>query len=79
MDQDGRFRLILAHEWASPEATLKSFELIALQVPPRFAARNERRERSYYWMGEHVEAFTRARENAMELAIKKYEQARAKQ
>jgi limonene 1,2-monooxygenase len=68
--------LILAHEWASPEATMKSFELIARQVAPRFAARNDRRERSYYWMGDHVEAFTRARESAMELAIKKHEQAR---
>jgi limonene 1,2-monooxygenase len=69
--------LILAHEWASPEATLKSFELIARQVAPRFAARNDRRTRSYHWMGEHVEAFTKARESAMELAIKKHEDGKA--
>ncbi|MEO7551917.1 MAG: LLM class flavin-dependent oxidoreductase [Croceibacterium sp.] len=68
--------LILAQEWASPEATMKSFELIARQVAPRFAARNERRERSYHWMGEHVDAFTLARESAVELAIKKHEQAK---
>jgi hypothetical protein len=55
---------------------MKSFELIARQVAPRFAARNQRRERTYHWMGENVEAFTQARENAMELAIKKHEQAK---
>jgi len=65
--------LILAHEWASPEATLKSFDLIARQVMPRFAASNDRRSKSYYWMGEHVEAFTKAREEAMVLAIEKHE------
>ena len=54
-------------------ATLKSFDLIARQVMPRFAAGNDRRTKSYHWMGEHVEAFTKAREEAMVLAIQKHE------
>jgi limonene 1,2-monooxygenase len=38
VDQSGGFgaMLLLAHEWANPEATRRSFELIAQHVMPRF-------------------------------------------
>ena len=38
MDQSGGFgaMLLLAHEWANPEATRRSYELIAQHVMPQF-------------------------------------------
>jgi limonene 1,2-monooxygenase len=38
VDQSGGFgaMLLLAHEWANPEATRRSYELIAQHVMPRF-------------------------------------------
>ncbi len=43
--------LILAQNWATPENTKKSFDLIARHVMPKFAERNRRRIESYTWMG----------------------------
>jgi limonene 1,2-monooxygenase len=38
VDQSGGFgaMLLMAHEWANPEATRRSYELIAQHVMPRF-------------------------------------------
>ena len=64
--------LILAQNWANPEATLRSFDLIARQVMPRFAGRNERRTRSYHWLGDNRERFSGAMANASQQAIDKH-------
>jgi limonene 1,2-monooxygenase len=43
MDQSGGFgaMLLMAHEWANPEATRRSYELIAQHVMPRFQGHTE--------------------------------------
>jgi limonene 1,2-monooxygenase len=73
-DKTGGFgcMLILAQNWASPENTKKSFDLIARQVMPKFAARNARRIESYTWMGDNREEFANATRNASQLAIEKH-------
>ena len=64
--------LILAQNWATPENTRKSFDLIARHVMPKFAERNARRTESYTWMGENREAFSNASRTATQLAIEKH-------
>ncbi len=43
MDQSGGFgaMLLMAHEWANPEATRRSYELIAQHVMPRFQGHSQ--------------------------------------
>ncbi len=64
--------LILAQNWATPENTRKSFDLIARHVMPKFAERNARRIASYTWMGDNKEAFSTATRTASQLAIEKH-------
>jgi limonene 1,2-monooxygenase len=64
--------LILGQNWASPEATRRSFDLIARHVMPKFAGSNARRTASYEWMGANREAFSQANINAARLTIEKF-------
>jgi limonene 1,2-monooxygenase len=64
--------LILGQNWASPEATKRSFELIARHVMPKFAGSNARRTASYEWMGANRVAFSDANINAARLTIEKF-------
>jgi limonene 1,2-monooxygenase len=47
----------MAHEWADRPATLKSYELIARYVMPRFQRTNTERERSMNWAAENRPRF----------------------
>jgi len=73
-DKTGGFgaMLILAQNWANPENTRKSFDLIARYVMPKFAERNARRIASYTWMGDNRDAFSTATQTASKLAIEKH-------
>jgi limonene 1,2-monooxygenase len=64
--------LVLGQNWASPEHTRKSFDLIARHVMPKFRGSNDWRVASYDWMGENREAFSAATQNASRLAIEKH-------
>lgn len=70
-DKTGGFgcMLVLGQNWASPENTRKSFDLIARHVMPKFCGRNDWRTASYEWMGEHREEFSATTANASRLAI----------
>lgn len=64
--------MVLAHSWANPEATKKSFDLLARHALPKFAARNSWREASYDWVGDNLEAFSSASRAAMEATLAKH-------
>ena len=64
--------LVLGEDWATPEATKKSFDLIARQVMPKFCGRNDWRAASYDWMGDNRETFSAASRGATEATIAKY-------
>ncbi len=64
--------LILGENWATPEATRRSFDLIARAVMPRFCGRNDWRTASYDWMGGNRETFSAAAQNATKATIEKY-------
>jgi limonene 1,2-monooxygenase len=67
--------MILAHNWANPADTKKSFDLIARHVMPKFAGRNARRQASYDWLGDNRDAFSAASMNAMQKALEKHGRA----
>ena len=64
--------LILGQNWADPEKTRKSFELIARHVIPRFTGANDRRQASYTWMGDNRDTFSAAMSGASQAAIDKH-------
>ncbi|MEI9850413.1 MAG: LLM class flavin-dependent oxidoreductase [Sphingomonas sp.] len=64
--------LILGQNWADPEATRRSFELIARHVMPKFAGSNVRRTGSYDWLGANRDAFSAASISATQAAIDKH-------
>ena len=64
--------LILGQNWATPEVTKKSFDLIARHVLPKFCGRNDWRKASYDWMGANREAFSANAANASRQAIEKH-------
>jgi limonene 1,2-monooxygenase len=72
MTQSGGYGcfLQLAHNWADFPQTLRSFELIARYVMPRFQHLNAARQASYSWAAEHrtefVGAVKQAKQNATE-------------
>ncbi|MBC7987687.1 MAG: LLM class flavin-dependent oxidoreductase [Sphingomonadaceae bacterium] len=73
-DKTGGFGsiLILAQNWADPAATLRSFDLFARHVMPRFAGRNEPRQASYDWLGANRDEFSGAMANASQRAIEEH-------
>jgi limonene 1,2-monooxygenase len=69
--------LVLAHEWASREATLRSYELLARYVMPQFQGSLQGVQASAEWAAAHARDF-RARANvAIEQAHRAYEARRA--
>jgi limonene 1,2-monooxygenase len=64
--------LLLAHDWASWEATKRSYELFARYVLPRFEARNRWRDESMAWMRGNRERFSARRKDATLQAVEKH-------
>ena len=69
--------LQLAHNWADFPQTLRSFELIARYVMPRFQHLNAAREASYGWAGANRTEFVGAVKQAKALASEQFAQERA--
>ena len=70
--------LQLAHNWADFPETLKSYELIARYVMPRFQALNVGREESTAWASARRTELMSAGRQAKELAAKKHAEERKK-
>jgi len=78
-EQSGGFGtvLFLVHNCANPEATRKSYELIARNVMPAVNGSNRSRERSMAWATRNAGTFMPALAGGIEKAISEYEQDRA--
>jgi limonene 1,2-monooxygenase len=72
LSQSGGFGsfLVLAHNAASPEATRKSYELIARYVMPRFQHSNANRTASLEWASQNANRFMAAYVGGINAAIK---------
>jgi limonene 1,2-monooxygenase len=68
--------LLLAHEWASRERILKSYELLARYVMPRFQDSLTGLAISNQWSSEHKEELQEMRTRSIEKAIQTYETTR---
>jgi limonene 1,2-monooxygenase len=68
--------LLLAHEWASRERILKSYELLARYVMPRFQDSLTGLTISNRWSSGHKEELQEMRTRSIEKAIQTYETAR---
>jgi len=64
--------LLLAHNWASFDATKKSYDLFARHVLPKFNGANRGREASLRWVAEHSGEFMGAAVNAAMATIQKH-------
>ena len=64
--------LNMAHEWADREATLKSYELLARYVAPRFQGTNRNREQSMDWASSNRETFIGAAAQAIGNEMQKH-------
>ena len=69
--------LLLAHEWASREATKRSYELLARYVMPRFQGSLAGAARSAAWAAGHAQDFRATANAAIELAHQRHEQSNA--
>ena len=70
-----------AHEWATREQTLRSYELFARYVMPQFQHSNNNRTPSLDWAGEHADRFMPHYIGGIQKAIQDHEDektARAK-
>ncbi len=78
MKQSGGFGglLQLAHNWADFPATLRSYELIARYVMPRFQALNDLRDASSAWTATNRDQFIGAVKTAKQNAAQKYAEER---
>jgi limonene 1,2-monooxygenase len=68
--------LVMAHEWANRERTLRSYELFARHVMPHFQGSLESLERSYVDAVEKAEVIRQAGERAIEAAHQRYDKKR---
>jgi limonene 1,2-monooxygenase len=64
--------LMLAHDWASWEATKHSYELFARYVLPKFEERSAWREESMTWMRDNNEGFSAKRKAATANAVERH-------
>jgi limonene 1,2-monooxygenase len=69
--------LLMAHEWADPVATLRSFELFARHVAPRFQGSTERAEASRDWAAARRGEFVGAAGAAVMKAVQDHHAERA--
>jgi limonene 1,2-monooxygenase len=78
-EQSGGFGtfLSLAHNAASPEATRKSYDLIARYVMPRFQQSNANRTASIEWAAANANRFMEAYMSGINSAIKSHEDEKA--
>lgn len=78
-DQSGGFGafLMLGHEWANPEATKRSYELIAQRVFPEFQGQAQSTIAAKNRASDTREAHARSQLDAVEHMNKKYEQEKA--
>ena len=67
--------LVFGHEWASPEATRRSFELLAQYVMPQFDGQAEWPERSCEWVTGSGGEFVNRAANAIMKAITDHAEA----
>ena len=67
--------LLLAHNAADPEATLRSYDLFARYVMPHFQGANRGRHASLAWAGEHAHRFGTRMQEAQNQAIGTFQQA----
>jgi limonene 1,2-monooxygenase len=74
--QFGAF-LQLAHNWATFDATIKSYELWAEYVAPVFKRANESRQASYEWVSENAGEFMQRAMNAAGAMIQRHAEERA--
>ncbi len=79
LSQSGGFGcfLQLAHNWADFPQTLRSYELIARYVMPRFQDLNANRQASYDWAGQHRTEYVGAVRQAKALATEQFAEERA--
>ena len=80
-EQSGGFGsvLFLGHNCANPEATRKSYELIARYVMPAVNQSNRYRQRSMEWATKNAGTFMPALAGGIQKAIEQYETDRASQ
>ena len=78
-DQSGGYGtyLFMAHDWADREATLRSFELVARQVMPRFQGTLGRLAASHAWAAENRPTFIGRAVEAIGKAIQDHHAERA--
>nr|MDQ3571081.1 LLM class flavin-dependent oxidoreductase [Actinomycetota bacterium] len=71
LDQSGGFGtlVLMAHEWAQPDATLRSYELFARSVMPVFQGSAERAARSRDWAAANRDRFSAAAMGAVAKAV----------
>ena len=69
--------LLMAHEWADPVATLRSFELFARHVAPHFQGSAERAEASRDWAAARRGEFVGAAGAAVMKAVQDHHAERA--
>jgi len=76
---DGGFGTLLvqAHEWANPEATRRSYELMAQYVMPHFQNTARRPAESMKWVAENRPTFIGAAGGAIMSAIQKHAEEKA--
>jgi limonene 1,2-monooxygenase len=74
MKQTGGFGtlLLLAHDWATPENTRRSYALLARHVVPHFDAANRNREASLAWVSENSATLLGAARDAANEMIQKH-------
>jgi limonene 1,2-monooxygenase len=79
VDQSGGFgtMLLLGHEWANPEATKRSWELLAQYVLPEFQGQAAPTLRARDRASDTREAHAKTQLDAVEHMTKKYEQEKA--
>jgi limonene 1,2-monooxygenase len=69
--------LLMHHEWASPEATAKSYELFARYVKPRFQGSTERLERAEQYGRGRWQELDQRQADAIAEATERHRQERA--
>ena len=69
--------LVQAHEWANPEATHRSYELLAQKVLPHFQGSSRRPAESKAWVAENRPTFIGAAGSAIMSAIAKHGEEQA--
>ena len=78
LDQSGGFGtcLLMAHDWAGPEATLRSYELFAREVMPHFTGQSAGPLASAEWVAAGAETWVGQTTTAIGKATADYESSK---